>query len=489
MSRIRWLPRLALGLSAALCAGSPPAETGVRLPDRIGRILAAAPATSARVGVSVVSIPDGAEIAGRRAGEVFAPASNMKIATTAAALSRLGPDFKFSTRICAKGRIEDGVLKGDLGVVGSGDPNFSGRFYADDPYGAFRGWARQMKKLSISVVEGDLVLDDGAFDREGVHPAWPGSQLQEWYCAPVSALSFNDGCVEIHVSPGRSGEAARVRFIPASAPIRLLNAAVTTSDRAAHRVIVTRSPDGQTISVGGKVWDRAETLKEFVAVKDPAMFFGSGLRAAFEAEGIAVRGKVRLVAAGERVGGEGWTALLEHASGLVQAIEVANRRSQNLYAEQIFKALGKDAKGEGTFAKGSEAVRDYLASIGIRDPLVVVDDGSGLSRNNRVAPAHLTRILAEMWRSPQRDIFRNSLATPGGEGTLSKRFPDARLEGRLFAKTGTIAGVSALSGYAKGEDDRWRAFSVLVQFEGKGFSLADARRIEDRIAIEVAKGP
>ncbi|MEK7270789.1 MAG: D-alanyl-D-alanine carboxypeptidase, partial [Planctomycetota bacterium] len=93
------------------------------------------------------------------------------------------------------------------------------------------------------------------------------------------------------------------------------------------------------------------------------------------------------------------------------------------------------------------------------------------------------------WRSPQRDIFRNSLATPGGEGTLSKRFPDARLEGRLFAKTGTIAGVSALSGYAKGEDDRWRAFSVLVQFEGKGFSLADARRIEDRIAIEVAKGP
>lgn len=482
-----WL--VVASLAAILGAGAPvPPPAPPPLGDRIGRALGAAPA-HAEFGVAVVSLPGGQALFGRDADRLFAPASNLKLATTAAALSRLGPDFRFKTRLYQRGALEGGVARGDLGVVGGGDPNLSGRFWGDDPEGPFRDWAKRLKSIGIRAFEGDLVLDDGYLDREGVHPSWPKDQLQEWYCAPTSALAFNDDCVEVRISPGLPGGAATVSLRPPLARFRPENDVRTVADRGRHRYSILRSPDGWGVAVRGAFYQNAEPASEFVTVPDPAAFFGEALRDALASEGIEVRGTVRAAREGEAPGTAGWTLLLEHVSTLEATVSVANKRSQNLYAEQILKVLGKEARGEGSFAKGAEAVRDYLKDVGVPLDGVVIEDGSGLSRDNRIAADHLCRVLVAMWNSPRKDAFVGSLAVAGRDGTLEKRLKGPDTAGRILGKTGTIAGASALSGYARAGEDRWCAFSILARFDPAKTSLADVRKAEDRIAAEIAKGP
>ena len=443
--------------------------------------LAAHALPGARVGIVVRRLSDGKEIFSRRGTEPFEMASNTKLFTTAAALWQLGPDYEFRTAVIANGPIEASTLTGDLVIVGGGDPNLSGRFHGGDVTAVPREIATAVGRAGIREVTGDLVMDDRLFDRAYRHPDWPTDELMWWYAAPVSALSFNDNCVDVKVTGGASpGRPAIVTYVPNLPVVAIANRCETCRRRKREGITFSRGADG-VLEVGGRIRGGV-TRTESIAVENPPLFLAAAIREAMAGMGIRVRGKDRVVASGERALPEA-REIFAWRSKLSDAVVVANRRSQNFYAEQILKTLGAARSGVGSFASGTAAVGDFLASAGFPAGTVAPADGSGLSPGNRATPQAICALLEIMYRGKLRDVFYHSLAVNGDpETTLRRRLTEPAALGRIHAKTGTIKsrGVSALSGYAEALDGEVYAFSILTN-DFRPALLGKVRAMDDAI--------
>jgi D-alanyl-D-alanine carboxypeptidase/D-alanyl-D-alanine-endopeptidase (penicillin-binding protein 4) len=403
-------------------------------------------------------------------------ASNTKLLTTAAALGTLGADFVFETRVMVRGAAAGGVLAGDLAVFGSGDPNLSGRFHDGDPYAIFREWAAALKAQGIRRITGNLFLVNGLFNPPNIHPDWPRDQLTSWYEAPVEALSFNDNCVLVRVWPAsRAGLPARVETVPKLDYFAIRNSATTTGTRR-NRLLVGRLGDSDTLVVSGTIGLRTGPGEEWVAVQNPTAYFGASLKAALAEEGVEVAGGI--VPAHGSPAGE-WQLVTSYRSDLARTLEVTNKRSQNFYAESLAKLLGWKVRGEGSWAAGVGVVGDFLAGLGIAPGSFSLVDGSGLSRGNQMSPRSMTGLLEQMYfHAFGRDYLR-SLPFSGEHGLKwQRRLAKPPYAGNVFAKTGTINGVSTLSGYAKAVSGRVYAFSILFN---QVRSNAGAHAAQDRI--------
>jgi serine-type D-Ala-D-Ala carboxypeptidase/endopeptidase (penicillin-binding protein 4) len=427
------------------------------------------------LGVHVVEIKSGATVYGYAPDEPRILASNTKLFTTAAALDALGPGHLYETRFLLRGAVRDGLLQGDVGVVGGGDPNISGRTFDGDSFAVFRDWARALRERGIRRVAGDVYLDHGMFSGPQVHPDWPRDQLSSWYEAPVDALSFNDNCILVRVGPGTGGRKPWVEVVP---PVPLLlrvdNSARTVSSRRHHRVAVSR--DGDLLRVSGGVWSGAGPFETWVTVPDPVQYFGAGLVAALGSEGIAVGGRLRPV---EQLPGPVWERVATFRSDLLTALQVTNKRSQNFYAESLLKLLAAERCGVGSWPEGVRAVEEFLAGVGIPRGSFQMADGSGMSRGNRFTPRQVTLLLRHMYRHSAGAEFARSLPFGGEDvGSWDRRLASPPYRGNVYAKTGTLSGVSALSGYAKALSGQTYAFSIVANRTPGAWA---AKQAEDRI--------
>ncbi len=423
------------------------------------------------------------------ADEKLKPASNMKLVTTSVALRVLPEDFTYRTLLAQRGR--------DLVVIGAGDPSLGDPRLAkkagESVTALFHTWADLLLEKGVTTIEGDLVFDDYLFEQEHIHPAWKGMfNLQAWYAAPVGGLNFNDNCIDVVIQPAPElGKPAVVELIPDTPWVQLNNLARTA---ARGEPVVHRSGSGPvTLSVSGTVSkpnSRDDPLS--IAIIDPGAFFASTLRTVLASKGIRVVGdnhreRVRSVE-GELPAGV--QVLATHDVKLEDVLWRVNKSSQNMFAESIFKTLGaydgRRIVRTGGYETGRAAVSRELDKLGIAPDQYVLDDGSGLSHNNRVTANMIVTILKAMDHHPRRKTWWTNLAAPGEEvGTLRRRMLD--LEGKVFAKTGTIGGVSSLSGYVIGAGDRFYAFSVLCNDTQKikGGSSA-ATRLQDTICRTLA---
>jgi len=471
-------------LLLAAVAGLPLGAQDAAFTPAVNRAVRDARAVAPAIGVHVARLADGETVYSYRADELRIVASNTKLATTAAALDRLGPGFFFETEVLVRGRVAGGVLDGELAVVGGGDPHLSGRAYFGDSYGPFREWAAALRAAGIERVAGDLVLVVGLFADDLVHPDWPRDQLTRWYEAPVSALSFNDNCILVKVFPGPApGAPARVETVPSLAGFRVDNRARTTGDRRRNHLRIDRRPQGNVLTVSGLVYRRlSRPVDKWVAVEDPAFYFGAALRAALLEEGVSVGGATRVV---QRLAGGGWKRVHTHRTDLLTVIEVVNKRSQNFYAESLLKVLGARRCGRGTWAGGLAVVREYLAEIGLEPGTYRLADGSGMSRNNRFTARQLTRLLraaaAGRWGT---ELLRT--LPYSGERFLSweKRLAQPPYRGNVLAKTGTLRGVSALSGLVEARSGRRYVFSILCNQTSSDQRARDAQDAILRAVID-----
>jgi D-alanyl-D-alanine carboxypeptidase/D-alanyl-D-alanine-endopeptidase (penicillin-binding protein 4) len=469
MRRSAWLAALVGALAASAAGASLPA-----LEVQVAAARRAVPA----LGVHVVELASGETVFGLEPDRPRILASNTKLITTAAVLDALGPGYLFETRLLLRGAPEGGVLRGDAAVIGGGDPNLSGRHYDGDPYAVFRGWAAALRARGVARVEGDLYLVRGLFDGQEVHPDWPRDQLSRWYEAPVGALSFNDNCVLVRVHPGHAaGAAARVELVP-DLPgfFRVRNSARTTASAKHHRVVVGRVAEANEIVVSGAVYRGGGPVEAWVAVRQPVEYFGHALRAALGQQGIEVAG--RAVEVGTLPPGV-WEQASALRTDLLTALEVTNKRSQNFYAESLFKLLGALRCGDGSWAGGGRAVDEFLERVGIPRGSYTLADGSGMSRNDRFTPRQITRLLGYMFTHPWSREFVLSLAYSGEPGLRwEKRLAEGPYRGNVFAKTGTLDGVSTLSGYAKARSGKLYAFSILCNGTRRNWQ---AQRHQDAI--------
>ena len=458
MKSAKQIVSLALGLSLGLL-GTAPGLSQTPLNTAVQAEVARAQQKSRDVGVNIVQLDTGEAVYSYNPQLPRVIASNSKLFTTSTALDALWPGFVFETRFLMRGPVADGVLHGDAGVVGAGDPQISGREYDGDPFAAFRPWAAALREKGVRRIAGDLYLAHGLFEALQIHPGWPRDQLAEWYEAPVAALSFSDNCILVRVSPGRAaGQPAIVETVPAVPIFRIDNTTSTRATRRGTKLFVGRTDD--LLTVRGTIDKSSGPFETWITVPDPIAYFGGALRAALAEEGIAIDGSLRSV---DQLPGPVWQLVAVHRSDLVTAIRTTNKRSQNFYAESLVKQVGAHRCGHGSWADGVKVIGELMASIGILPGELRMVDGSGMSRENQASPRAITTLLRHMFYDPAGPELVKSLPFSGEDNkSWKRRLATPPYFGNVFAKTGTLAGVSALSGYARGVSGKSYAFSILL---------------------------
>jgi D-alanyl-D-alanine carboxypeptidase/D-alanyl-D-alanine-endopeptidase (penicillin-binding protein 4) len=420
-------------------------------------------------GVHVRSLDRGEVLFERNANKLMMPASNMKILTLAATAERLGWDHTFTTTLETHAPIENGVLRGDLFIRGSGDPTISARDKRSET--VFDEWAATLRQLGITSVEGRIIGDDQAFDDEGVGPGWSWDYLEAGYAAPSGALQFNDNAAGLVIAPGSSaGDPGIVEITPGSG-LTIVNRVLTrerASDEARSAIDVRRRIDAPVIEVSGSIPVGAPPVNRTVAVLNPTLFLAQNVKDALAARGIPVTGDAADIDdVGDTHTGDGAPErrllLTTTSPPLLEIATVLMKVSQNQYAETFLKALGAADGSLGTTAAGRRAAAEIFTSWGISPEAFVISDGSGLSRYNYVAPATITSILARLHEDPRhREPFIATLPIAGKDGTIASRMRRSLAEGNAVAKTGSIANTRALSGYVKTRDGETLAFAIIA---------------------------
>ncbi len=392
------------------------------------------------------------------AGRSLLPASNMKLVTTAAALTLLGPKWEFRTRVEAGGPIVDGVLDGNLVLRAAGDPLFDRR--ADGEVEArFAPLLDALAARGVTSVRGDVVLDEGAFVDPAPAEQWPGAE-QHWaeYCALAGGFSVNRGCLAIQVTPRSVGDLANVLVRPLGHGLEERLGVRTVSE---GKLIVNVGAHTGKVVASGSIPARSGTWSDAVAAPDPVLLFGRVLCSAMERRGIVLQG--RLTRRRHAPGGETLCVL---STPLAEYLEEINTDSTNAVADQVLLALGNEIVGAGSFPAGARATKEALVALGVSADGFEQFDGSGLSRGNRVSARQIAALLESVASSDAASArtYLDSLAVSGAQGTLSSRMKNGPAAGRVRAKTGFINGVSALSGFVQREDGRTFVFSVLVNY-------------------------
>jgi D-alanyl-D-alanine carboxypeptidase/D-alanyl-D-alanine-endopeptidase (penicillin-binding protein 4) len=440
-----------------------------------------------RIGVAVYAADLGNPLYLHNADLPLTPASNMKLYTTAAALDRLGPDFQYTTSVYADGEIHpDGTLDGDLILIGRGDPTLSGRFHGDSVTYVFDRFAARLKRMGIRRVTGAVVGDATYLDDMRIAPGWDSTNLLRWYGARSSALSFNDNVVTIEIQPGGwVGAPPALTFYPHTDRLEISNQAVTVGRRGGRSIGIRRQPETGDYLVRGRIPLRSRPLRYMVSVEDPALYTTSVFADRLRRVGIEVEGGERVVHRWQREGARSATLLVSHTSPrMSDIVKIINKRSQNFFAEQLLKTLGAVFKADGSFASGAEVVYDVLEGLGLETDGLTIEDGSGLSRLNLLTARRTAELLVAMRAHPLFDEFYESLAIAGKDGN-PRRLDSPLVRGNVHSKTGTLRGVSALSGYVTTSDGELLVFSILINNLPRGKWAAMS--IEDAIVERLAE--
>ncbi|PZS32292.1 MAG: D-alanyl-D-alanine carboxypeptidase/D-alanyl-D-alanine-endopeptidase, partial [Pseudonocardiales bacterium] len=466
---------------AAAPPAAPQADPAASLTADLDAILAN-PGVAGETASVQVSTAAGQVLYSHEADRRLNPASNLKLFTSAAALDVLGLDFRFGTDVSTNARSSHGVLRGNLYLRGRGDPTL----LASD----YEAMAAKVASSGVRIVTGRLIADDTYFDDVRLGNSWSWDDEPYYYSQQASALTispdtdYDNGNVIVETRPGATpGAKPRLTLVPKTGYVHLINRA-TTSTGTANTISVDREHGNNDIVVTGTIGTGHPAAdKSWATVFEPTGYAADVFRRALARHGVQVAGQTGYAAtpAGTR-------ELATHESmPLAQMYLPFLKLSNNGHAEALVKTVGQVVAHDGSWDAGLQVIAEHLASFGI-DPAVIHQvDGSGLSRQDLVPADQITRLLVAAQSKPWFATWYDALPIAGNPdrlvgGTLRSRLAGTAAAG-MHGKTGSLTGVSALSGYVTDADGQRLIFSVLQN----GYVHFNAKTIEDQIAIRVAQ--
>ncbi|MBN2243548.1 MAG: D-alanyl-D-alanine carboxypeptidase/D-alanyl-D-alanine-endopeptidase [Acidobacteria bacterium] len=412
-------------------------------------------------GILVYSLDRSQNLYESNSSRLLIPASNNKIITAAVGLLCLGPDYRFRTALGTDGAVADGAINGNLIVTGYGDPTLTVEKPAEDVFGTFRQWASILESKGIRKITGDFIGDISAFEKGMLGQGWAWDDLTEGYAAPVSALQFNGNRLWVEIRPGRQPHSFSFIELKPLPHYWIVENDITVNAEAGEKIEIERDPSDESIVLRGTMGGGSAAITKAVAVYDPVRYYLSALKHVFQEEGMEV------LACGTRErqanDSRSLTPLWTHTSApLSEILKPMMKESLNLHAETLTRILGMELKGRGSFEAGKEVVEETLSRMAIDKNRYRYADGSGLSRRNLTSAQILTRILGSLYRSPHFHHFYDALAIAGLDGTLENRLKLTRTADNIRAKTGSMSGISSISGYLETADGEMLAFSILA---------------------------
>jgi D-alanyl-D-alanine carboxypeptidase/D-alanyl-D-alanine-endopeptidase (penicillin-binding protein 4) len=530
--------RAALLLAGSLLAGSFGSLRAQAFCEQIKTLVADPTVASAHWGIAVTAL-DGTPLCGVNEAQLFRPASNNKIFTTATALALLGPDKRFTTQVVGEGEIKGGILHGDLKLIGGGDANFGSHNLPYIPASQrsknpppepgdiadIESLADQIVAKGVRSVQGNVIGADGYFAWQPYPPDWSLDDAVYGYGAPISALTIHDNQIVVQLASNpRAGGLALLKITP-EMPYYVLSNHVEiyqTGQDCDAQLQYQRAPGAMLLKVFGAMAPGAPPCVQDIAIQDPAEYAAMALKAALERRGVHVTGKAKAqhfevpqiggVLAGQKddhglesafaqpppqpvacsvesnadaVATRTSTELATHSSPtLIEDLTYTNKVSQNLHAELLLRNVGS-AYCQHTQRGSLHVVRQYLLHAGLEPNDFVLYDGSGLSGHDLVAPRALAKFLSFAAAQPWFKQWKATLPEGGVDGGLATRYATT-LKGRIFAKTGTLSEARALSGYATAATGQTVIFSVMVDTHLPGTG-AD-RVVMDKIVEAIAAG-
>ena len=413
----------------------------------------------AHIGIYIEELETGKIIFAKNEHKLLMPASNMKLVTTASALSLLGPEYKYETEFYYDGEISNGVLNGNLIIKGSGDPVICGRFHGNNPDSIFTLWSKKIKELGINKINGKIIGDNSLYQDDGLGYGWEKDDLPYYYAAKTSSLSFNDNCIDLHFLPGdKIGDPVNITQYPVKNYTPIINEMVTVHKDSSSSSAFIRSYNQKEMTIKGKMKLGAKKDIDWATVTDPADFFMAAMVEELQKNGIQTN---KYVVTKDEIDYTTKTLLFVHESVPMKLIvENINKISNNFYAETVLKSLYK--KDKVTTKKAVNTEKEFLASFGIDTSRIFIMDGSGLSRHNLVTVHQISTILKYMRGTENGELYKKSLPVGGIDGTLKRRFKTGNAKGHVFAKTGYVGRVRALSGYVEAVNGKEYVFSIIA---------------------------
>ena len=427
-----------------------------------------------RWGIQIETLGDAKTLYSLEADKYFIPASSAKLLTTAAALVELGPDFRIETPVYAVGNTPDLV---SLRIEGRGDPTISVK--------TLQALVHKLQEQGIKSIK-KLIVDDSYFSEPALNPTWEWLDVYSYYATAVNSLILDRNTVTLTLLPQQLGESVKLKWSNAIAAKqwRVENNAVTAPQDTKYNVTIegilgepVLKIDGElALNNGADIWD--------LAIANPLNYFLESWRLILEKTGIKVRRGIIINQANK----SNFTFdTLPYSSSIKVTtitspylpilLQEINQESNNLFAETILKLLQKKLNKKNSI----DALAESLTKLGINNQDYILVDASGLSRHNLLTPKALVKTLSVMAKSKYSKDYQNSLAIAGNKGTLKKRFLDTNVSGNLWAKTGTLTGVGALTGYLNVPNYETLVFSIIVN--NSELSSQEIRKAIDKIVI------
>jgi D-alanyl-D-alanine carboxypeptidase/D-alanyl-D-alanine-endopeptidase (penicillin-binding protein 4) len=469
---------LTAGSAAPAAAVSPDPE----LVTQLTKVMADSRVQRASSAAVVLDAGSGGQLYSRWGSRALIPASNTKVLTAAAAMETLGPGYRFKTEVFRRAAVVRGAVQGRLYLKGYGDPTTRQSDY--------RILAQQVRAAGITRVTGPLAVDTTYFDAQRYNPGWSTGYADDYYAAEVSALTvapntdLDAGTVLVNYAPGRPGGMAKITTTPAAAAryVRILNQTTTGSSASSSTFSARRSHGSNTITVSGRVPLGRQTSSTLVTVHRPELYAAAVFRAELTKVGVTVQGgTVAMATPSSRT-----RLARDNSMPLADLLVPFLKLSNNTHAEALTKAMAARSGQPGSWKAGLAVTTGYLRRIGVPLTGVSLTDGSGLTRRNTLTARALASTLHKVRREPWFAAFDRALPVAGDSrrlvgGTLSTRMRGTRAAGNAHAKTGTLTGVTSLSGYVTGRDGRRYVFAMISNHRGP-----TPRPVENTLVVTLA---
>ncbi|MFG1623375.1 D-alanyl-D-alanine carboxypeptidase/D-alanyl-D-alanine-endopeptidase [Kribbella sp. NPDC049227] len=471
----------AVGGVVTQSAGAPAGVQETALQQQLDTLLNDARYDGSQVALVVRDATTGETLYDRNGDQRMLPASNTKLFTSTAAMHTLGPSYRFHTDVLATAPVRDGKLQGDLYLKGYGDPTALESDYV--------GLAKQLRATGVRRVDGDLIADDTYFDHARLGDSWAWDDEPFYYSAQISALTlapntdYDSGTAIVESRPGAAvGAPVKLTLVPGNGVLKLVSTAKTGAAGSSNTLSIERDHGTNIVRVTGSVPLGASVGQEWVTVWEPELYAADVFERALAAEGIRVDGHIKNAASPATA-----RRLARDESMTVgELMTPFLKLSNNMHAETLVKAMGAVVEAEGSWSAGLGVVTDYAKSVGVDTSRIRLSDGSGLSRKVNVTADSVTDILIGVQKEPWWQQWYDGLPIAGNPdrfvgGTLRSRMLNTPAANNLHGKTGSLTGVTALSGYVSNQDGRKLVFSMI-----SNNYLNSPRSIEDAVGVTLA---